>query len=79
MVVLSFFSQEIRERKEGRTEEKKKQSERRNRGKDIVKVRNEKPKVSERNWRESEVEACGGLWAGVAAASAQSADRSSLR
>lgn len=44
-----------------------------------MKERNEKPKVSEAKWRESEVEACGGLWAGVAAASAQSAGRSSLR
>lgn len=61
-------------------QKRKKNSQKRGkRGKDIVKVRNEKPKVSERNWRESEVEACGGLWAGVAAASAQSADRSSLR
>lgn len=36
-------------------------------------------KTSERKWRESEVEACGGLRAGAAAASAQSVDQSSLR
>lgn len=77
---MSFCSQEVRERKEGRKEEKKTNcQERGKREKDGVKVRNEKPKMSERKWRESEVEACGGLWAGVAAASAQSACRSSLR
>lgn len=44
-----------------------------------MEVRNEKPKTSEGKWSEREVEACGGLWAGVAAASAQSADRSGPR
>lgn len=36
-------------------------------------------KKSEGKWSERETEACGGLWAGVAAASAQSAGQSSLR
>lgn len=45
-----------------------------------VEVRKKRPKKkSEGKWSERETEACGGLWAGVAAASAQSAGQSSPR
>lgn len=62
LVAASLCSQAVREKKEGRREEN------RNERKEKVQTRGREER--ERKGRESEVEACGGLWAGAAAASA---------
>lgn len=65
----------VHERKEVRYGEKKSSCQKKGEKKKTMKndgarERNKKPRMSKRKWKESEVEACGGLWAGAAAASA---------
>ena len=67
LILTTFYSQALCEKKEGREENKvaKYSGRKKDRKREIERKENLKTRKSE-----SEIEACGGLWAGAAAASA---------